>query len=341
MKKRMLIILAFALITAIFGCRKKETVQSKSLDQIYKENGIPVTVKIMKPEPFQTYISYNATLTGYKQSFASAMVGGRIDKINVKTGDYVKKDSVIIQFPTDSPSVQYNQAKAAYNLAKKTYDRMKNLYEAGGISKQKLDQVETQLKVSRANWNSVKQLLKIKAPISGYVTAINVHETDNVEARTILATISQTDKLKARIWATEDEIYRIKTGQKAVATWNNVNLYGKVTETDRAMNPKHSAFGVNLLFENPKNKIKSGVIANIKIQTYSVDNALVIPRHIIKKDDKGTFVFVVNGKRAEKRYITVGQGDENVEVLKGLNVGDNVIIKSSNLVYDKAKINLQ
>ena len=101
------------------------------------------------------------------------------------------------------PSVQYSQAKAAYELAKKTYERMKDIYQSGGISKQQLDQVHTNYEVSKANWNAVQQLINVRAPITGYVTAINVHETDNVQQRTILAIISKTEKLKSRIWVTK------------------------------------------------------------------------------------------------------------------------------------------
>ncbi len=335
--KLMLLPLIFVLI---FGCSKKESIKSESMDEIYKEKGIPVKVKSISPEQFETYVTYNANLTGYKQSFASAMVGGRIDKINVKVGDFVKKDSVIIEFPSDAPSVQFIQAKAAFELAKKTYERMKNLYEAGGISKQKLDQVKTQLDVSKANWNSVKQLLKVKAPISGYITAINVHETDNVESRTILATISQTDKLKARIWASEEEINMIKPNQIAQATWNDKTINGKVIEIDQAMNPKHSAFGVNLLFDNPNNRIKSGVTANIKIFTYSTDNAIVLPRKIILSDDTGYYVYTAQNDKAVKRYVKLGKGEENVEIIQGLNVGDKVITKGYNIVYENAKLNI-
>ncbi len=329
-------------ILAIFGCVKKgKNENSKSMQEIYSEKGIPVITKKVKPTKFTLYLNYNATLTGYKQSFASAMVGGRIDKINVKIGDYVKKDSVIIQFPLDAPSAQYEQAKAAYELAKKTYNRMKNLFDAGGISKQQLDQAETQYKVSKANLNAVAQLLKVRAPISGYVTAINVHETDNVRRETILATISQTNKLKARIWVNEDEIAKIKKGDPAFAIWNNIKLKGKVTETDEAVNPKHNAFGVNLLFENPKNRVKSGVIAEVKILVYKNPNAIVVPRRLLSKDKEGYYLYVAEDNFARKRYVQVGKGEEQREIVSGLNEGDNLIIKGAKMVYDNAKIRVE
>lgn len=336
------IIIVMLILLSFLGCAKKEKIESKSMDEIYKTEGIPVKVKKLVTEDFSTTLTFNSTLTAYKQSFASAMVGGRIDKINVKVGDYVKKDSVIIEFPLDAPSAQYSQAKAAYELAQKTYDRMKNLYNAGGISKQNLDQVETQLKVSKANWNTVQQLLKVRAPIDGFVTSINVNVSDNVRRETILATISQPNKLKTRIWVTADEAMQIKRGMKAFATWKSDIIYGKVTDIDDSMNPKHNAFGVNLLFDNPKNTLKSGVIAEISIKTYDNPNAIVIPRKIVKSDDEGKYVFIVSSdKKAYKQYFKLGREEgEEIEVLSGLKAGDKVIIEGFNIVYNNAKVKL-
>ncbi len=53
-------------------------------------------------------------------------------------------------------------------------------------------------------------------PIEGYVISVNVRETDGVHAEDVLAFVSQTDKMKARIWATENEVCQIKKGQASV-----------------------------------------------------------------------------------------------------------------------------
>jgi len=339
MKKGILIIIAIVLIAAVFGCRKKENPEkTKSLEAIYRENGIPVKVKEMKPEMFRTELTYNAAVSGYKQSFASAFQGGRIEKVNVKIGDFVKKDSVIIEFPLDAPGAHFQQAKAAYELAEKTYKRMQSLYEVGGISKQNLEQTETQFKVNKANWDAAQQLLKVRAPIDGYVTSLAVNETDNVKERTVLATISQTDKLKAKIWANEEEISQIKQEMKASATWQHKTIYGKVTEIDEAMNPVHNAFGVNLLFENPKYKIKTGVIVEISIVTYENPRALLIARKNIRTDKNGNYVFVVEDNSARKRYLQTGKENDEIEITDGLKNGDKVIVQGLNLVSDGAKV---
>jgi len=335
------IIIFLVMSTLLFlGCAKQEKTESKNMEQIYKEEGIPVEVQSMNPQTFIKELSYNATLTGMRQSVASAMIGGRIEKVDVKVGDYVKKDQVMFEFPEDAPAGQLTQAKAAFDLAETTYNRMKNLYEKGGISKQDLDGVKTQYEVSQANLDAVMQMLKVRAPIEGYVTSVSVRETDGVHAETMLAIVSQTKKMKTRIWATEDEVCQIKTGQKATATWNGTTLNGKVTEVAIAMDLAHNAFGVDLVFDNSKNMCKSGVIGQISIQTYENDNAFVLERSSVKDDLNGMYVFKAQDGKAVKAYVKTGQENGSFEIVDGISEGDQIIVKGLSLVTDGSKVKI-
>ncbi len=336
--KSKLMILSVLTTMLFFGCAKQEKAESKNMEQIYKEEGIPVEVQVMQPEIFIKELTYNANLSGIRQSAAAAMIGGRIEKVNVKVGDYVTKDQVMFEFPEDAPAGQLTQARSAFKLAESTYNRMKNLYAKGGISQQDLDGVETQYKVAEANLDAVMQMLKVRAPIDGFVIAVNVRETDGVHAEDVLAFVSETKQMKARIWATEDEVCQIKNDQNATATWNNKVLTGKVTEVAISMDRSHNAFGVDLVFDNTENLCKSNVIGDIAIQTYKNEDALLVARANVKKDTNGYYVYKINGEKAHKSPVTTGLENDHFEITNGLEIGDKVIIKGLNLVYDGAKV---
>ncbi len=339
MKSKLMIL--FVITTLLFlGCSRQEKAESKNMEQIYKEEGIPVEVQVMQPQTFIKELSYNANLSGIRQSAAAAMIGGRIEKVHVKVGDYVEKGQVMFEFPEDAPAGQLVQAQSAYEMIEATYNRMKNLYAKGGISKQDLESVETQYKVAEANLDAVLQMLKVRAPIDGYVISVNVRETDGVHAEDVLAFVSQTNRMKARIWATEDEVCQINKGQKATATWNNITLTGIVTEVAIAMDRGHNAFAVNLEFNNIQNLCKSGVTGKISIQTYVNKEALLVARANVKKDANGFYVYTMNGDNANKTYVTTGQENGSFEIVDGLEVGDKVIVKGLNLVSDGVKVKI-
>ncbi len=184
------------------------------------------------------------------------------------------------------------------------------------------------------------QMLKVRAPIDGNVIAVNVRETDGVQAEDVLAFVSQTNKMKARIWATEDEVCQIQTGQKATVTWNNVTLNGKVTEVAIAMDRGHNAFGVDLVFDNGRSLCKSGVIGEIAIQTYKNEKAFIITRSNVKKDVNGYFIYKVESEKATKTYVEIGQENGGFEIVDGISQDEMVIVKGLNLVYDGAKVKI-
>ncbi len=334
--KKILVILVAAFV--MFGCGEKAEVESKNIDQIYAEDGIPVIIEEANPSDYKVEYFYTAKLSGLRQSVARAMMGGRIDKVHVKIGDLVKKDQVLVEFPEDAPSGQFQQAKAALEIAEISFTRMSNLYKLGGISKQTLDQTETQYKVAYANFDAVSQGLKVRAPINGYVTNLSVQETDGVEAETVLATISQTKKMKAKVWVTENEINSIEKGMQATVTWNNYTLEGKITSVDMAMDFMNNAFGVNLVFDNPENNCKSGVIGDVKIITYHNPSTIATARKSILSDDSGRYVYILQNNKAVKQYVKIGHEGDTFEILEGVKAGDKIIVEGLNLVYDGAKV---
>jgi len=328
------------IILLIIGCGGKENTEAKNMEQIYAESGIPVKILDIAPQTFKLELPFTASITGLRQANASASIGGMIEKVNVKVGDYVNKDQVLIEFPEDSPAGQLTQARSAYNLMKNTYDRMNNLFQLGGISQQELDGIEAEYRVSEANLDAALQMLKVRAPISGYVTSITVRETDGVESETVLATISQTEMMKSKVWVTENEISMIEPGQKAQFEWNNIYLDGEVTAVAMAMDQKYNAFGVDLIFSNKENNCKSGVIGDINITTYINEAAVIIARKNVLTDENGMYVYLANNDQAKKQYITTGKENGSFEVLEGIMSGDKILVEGLNLVSDGAKINV-
>ncbi|MBN1948279.1 MAG: efflux RND transporter periplasmic adaptor subunit [Candidatus Cloacimonetes bacterium] len=338
MKKIMIIALMVISLLLVNSCGRADNNGSRSIEQIQQDEGIPVRVKVMEAEPFIKNLPFTAVLSGYRQSNASAMIGGRIEHIYVQVGDYVEKDQVLMSFPEDAPAGQFQQARSAYELALSTWQRLQNLFEAGGISRQELDAARTQLTVAEANWDAVQQMLKVRAPISGYVTNLPVRETDGVQSEAVLATISETRKLKARVWVTEDEICQIKQGNPARAAWQEVSLEGYVSQVAMAMDSDHRAFAVDLILENPDNLCKSGVMGEIAIQTYSNPQAFLVERKVIQTDQDGTFVYLVNSETARKVYVETGEENSSIEVISGLQQGDRVIVEGLNLIGDGIKV---
>ncbi len=321
------------------GCSTEEVEKSKSLEQIQQEEGIPVTVEKISKQKFDKQLTFFGKFKGERETIVGAMIGGRIEKINYRPGDEVKENDVIVRFPEDSPASQYQQAKSGYENSKKTYERIKALFEKGEIAQAQYDGVETQYMVAKRNYETMKDMLNLDAPYDGTITELMVHEGDNVKAKTPLFTLAKLDKMQIRVWLSDSERMQIKKGMKAIAYVDNKSFVGKVYELSLSVNPMTQSFYADLIFDNSKREILAGTTADVKIITYENDNAIVLPRNLLKSEANKNFVFLSNGNNAKKQYVAISnENGTEYEIEAGLTEDDLLIVKGSARLADGTKI---
>ncbi|MDE5798085.1 MAG: efflux RND transporter periplasmic adaptor subunit, partial [Treponemataceae bacterium] len=86
----------------------------------------------------------------------------------------------------------------------------------------------------------------------------------------------------------------------------------------------------------------------VRLVTDTVQDAIVIPNSAIVTREGKTFVFVVasqkDGRKAatvRQQPITVGISvDNRTEIAKGLEAGDEIIVKGQSLLNDGAQVNI-
>lgn len=319
----------------------EENVKSKSIEQIYKENGVPVRVEKVALQTLTKKFSATSTMTGIEEITEHAMVGGKIKAVHAKVGDKVKKGTLIVSFPNNNPTAKYFQAKEAYENARSSYERLTELNSAGGISNQDYDNVKTQYEVAKANFNVVSRMVFYRAPMAGVISKISVRATENVDDRHALFTISQMHKMKARIMVSDRDVTRFKAGQTAWAIWNDTKMKGKVVQVDMAINPRSMSYGVNLEFDNPEGIRTTGFTADIEVDLSVKQDVVVVDQKNILSDDEGQFVYVENSGAAKRKAIKTGLSSGNaVEVISGLAVGEMLITEGQLLLKDGKKTNL-
>ncbi len=331
--KRFLVVCV--MLSALVACTKQK---KESLSDIQKREGIPVRVQVMKDQQFSKELYFTSSLGGYKQTSEFSPIATEVSKVLVKVGQKVKKGQTILQFPDDKPSANYLQAKSAYDNNAKTYNRMKKVYKKGGISKQDMDNIATQYQVSKANFASASQLVKVTSPIDGVVSAMNVSLTDNISQGAFLFTVSDLSKLKAKLYASEAQIMQMKEGQKVRAEWNKVTLQGKITELSMSKDPISQSFVCFAEFDNSNMQVLSGVLADIYVRVIDLPKAKAVPFKVVQNDKEGSFVYVVEQNIAKKRYVQIKEQNQTMVRVSGLMADEQVVLVGYNMVYDGCKV---
>ncbi len=342
MKKKYIVILISAFIL-LAGC-SKEKIKSKSVADYQKAKGIPVRVESVSKRSLNQYTEYDGTLEGEVHTKVNGLLSDNIAKISVKVGDKVKKGDIIAEFETDSPSAQYRQTKLAFEMAEKSYNRMKKVFEAGGISQQDLDNVETQYKVAKENLNSVSQMVKVEAPISGTVTCVPVDKGDKVNPGDTICEIVATKRLKITINIDETDYFKFKKGQKATIEWDAVpdtQVEAVVSDVSISADPATRGFQVEVVVDNSLDVLKPGAFVKVKVKTISHDDIFVINKfNIIEKKGK-KYVFILKGDTVKMREVETGiEVGQDVEIISGLHENDKLVVDGMTKLSNESKVNV-
>ena len=325
---------------AVNGCKKANPEGS-----VVPEKNSILTVDMQKPvqKDIAEILTYSGTVTGEEETAIRSKISETVVEVPVSVGQYVKKGTVLVKFDNTTGTTQYEQAKSNFELAQKTYDRNLNLFKVGGISQQMLDQAKTQLDVAASNYNGVKSMVQVEAPIDGTVTSINVNPGDFVTVGSAVAVVSNLSSLKTTIDLSAKDISKVKVGTQvkvSLVDYPNETATGRVYEVAKSADNSTRTFAAKIRLSKPGSVFKSGLFARVEISTSENKTGFVIPVSALYTSNSHPAVFVVKDSVAYVQQIEIGYRDNsNVAVISGITASDYVVTSGTLLLKNGDKIN--
>lgn len=340
---KILVLLAISIaIVGLQSCGKKEKVVVKSIQEIQKEQGVPVKTMEISIQDLKLDLKFLSTLEGIRQATVTSMVGDKIEKFPFKVGSPVREGQIVCQFPTNNPALQFEQAKVGYENILKTYERMKALLAGGETSQQNYDNIETQYLVAKRNYEALKQMLFVEAPISGLLVEKFAEEGNKVKVGDKIFTIAQMDRMRAIFWVNDEELQYIKNGAAVTLEKNDKIYNGRISEVALAQDQMRKAFKIIAEFPNSNRELKVGMTVDVKLEYYHNPNAIVIPRSAITVIGGKNYVYLADGEKASATEVSIGKAvGENIEIINGLKAGDKLIYQGVSLIANGTKISIQ
>ena len=147
-----------------------------------------VSVQRFADLAFARSLQYPASVINLRKSDVAAETSARILKVNVEVGDPVKRGQVLVELDCELAQIDLARIRAGLKrlnanrlLTQQQLDRAQKLRKSNSVSRQELDQRQTQLDAASASIDEQQALLKsvqrqvrncqIKAPFDGVVTA--------------------------------------------------------------------------------------------------------------------------------------------------------------------------
>ncbi len=229
------------------------------------------------------------------------------------------------------------QAEVAITNAEKAVEQAKRT-EGIKVSEASVLQAELSLSLAREQLENTV----IKAPVAGEVTTINVEIGEIASQQGAFFNIIQVNPMLVKAKLTEELLTSFAVGDTVTIRVKAVNqeLQGTVRYVSSVTEQQTKAYIMEVEFVPADSVVKSGMIAEIINQSRQQGTeVLLLPIEALIMENQNYHVFVVADQRAEKRQVQLGQENNNyVEVIDGLQVGDQVIVKGHLTIEEGALI---
>ncbi len=332
MKSNIKLVVVALTTLALAGCVGNKT-KSNVESVLTQQTAVLTKVAPVENVEVAQTVDFTTTLLPYKKTFITPQMALRIDEIRVDVGDHVKEGQLVATLDRN----QYNQTSAQLKNAKQNLARMRSVYEAGGVSRSQIDELETSVSVMEENIANLERNIELRSPIEGVITGRYNEPGDlftmggNADGGVGVLQVMQINRLKAIVALSEQYYPQVYKGMKVkvmAEVYPDKEFEGVVNIVYPAINATTHTFNVEVLVPNAKEVLRPGMFARTEFNMGS-RKSLVVPDVAVQKQMgvNDRYVYVIKDGVAERRVVTLGrQVGQQVEILSGVTEGEEVAI---------------
>lgn len=268
-----------------------------------------------------------------------------------KMGDKVTKGQLIIKLEDKEyeNGIAIDAKKLSLEIAQQEQSKQKALYDKGGVTMSEMRNTEVKVTNARYDYENAQlnlEKMKVKAPFDGVIVDLPHYTTDvRVEQGKPVVGLMAYGKTYMNINLPESAIRYVKEAQPVYITHYTLpgdTLKGKISEISPAISAETRTFKGTILIDNDQLKLRPGMFAKANIIVDRADSSIIISKDIVLSNHNQKYVFIVEKNVAKVRNIATGLEDENnIEVVGGLGVNDNLVVKGFETLKDNSKVKIQ
>jgi RND family efflux transporter MFP subunit len=318
---------------------------------------LPVKTVKATAQSVGQFTEYVSTLKSRNSAVLQPQVEGQITQIMVASGDRVEAGTPLLEIDprkqeatVRSQEATLNSRRANLELARKDLERSRQLATAGVISRQALDQAQSQFDAAEADVRALEANVReqsvqlhyfvVKAPSAGIIGDIPVRVGDRVATTTVLTTLDKGGELEAYISVPAEKASTARVGtpvQVVDDTGKNI-ANTKISFVSPRVDPQTQLLLVKADVPNADRRFRNDQLVHVRVIYQQIDKPL-IPVTAISRLAGQTFAFIAesDGKKTVAKQKPVQLGEimgNNYVVLDGIKPGDQIITSGVQMLVD-------
>ncbi|WP_186438182.1 efflux RND transporter periplasmic adaptor subunit [Cohnella terricola] len=197
-----------------------------------------------------------------------------------------------------------------------------------------LESSKISLKQAQMAWSNGT----IIASTSGVLTDVKAVEGMSVQPGSVIGVIQNADKVKLKASLSEtaaslarnkDELVFLTSDRQGASRKAKVVYLAELPDSNTRL------YGLELEVDNTDLALKPSSRVQVQLTTPEEENVVAVPSLSIVREGSDTFVFLLNGTKAEKRKVELGRiNGPYQEVIGGIKVGETLVVSGQHSLQD-------
>ncbi len=186
--------------------------------------------------------------------------------------------------------------------------------------------------------------LVVRAPADGTLFQLDVKDGAYLNAGDPIGLFADLTRLHLRAYVDEPDLGQVALGEKVLIRWDAHPLAlweGQVKNLPAQVVTvgTRSVGEVLCRIDNPGGTLLPNINVDVEIQAPAGPSVTSLPRGLVYPEGRREFVWVIADGTAQKRYIETGRSTSaQIEILKGLAIGDKVVDPGDLLITEGMKM---
>ncbi|GLS84175.1 efflux RND transporter periplasmic adaptor subunit [Paraferrimonas haliotis] len=334
------------LTITLFGCNAEQSI-ADSPEKEKDEFLIPVEVDAVALSDISSYYSTTATLESPQESMVVSRLSGIVESLVVEEGDQVKAGQLLATVDAKRQQFDLDRAQAEVEIIEQELNRLRKIENQQFLSRDSLAKLEYNLQAAIANRDLAALKVEesqIRSPIDGVVAKRLVKLGNMATEYQALFQIVDETELHGIVHLPEQQLNYLRLGQhaKIKPTANkNSEFDASVLRISPVIDANSGTFKVTLAIPNEQRRLKAGMFARVQLKYDTREQVITVPINAIVNQDNGQALFVMNNdtNQVNRKQVITGYREGNkVEIIEGLNIDDQIVVRGQHNLKDQAKV---